>query len=541
MAMCPFAVWMPVRRFAETLCWRASIRDRASRSESQAPKLCFRAIAHHRNIPQFTIEDRTIYRWVRAWPLRFGILAILALGLGRPAEAEQANACSANSARDIFAAIHETKSIPRIQGVPSFDIAPIAGPMSLALRRTFGADKIDDYRVVVRFGHEPVPADTKAAFSDGIQISATEIPETNALRLSNLVAQHDTLLTLTTPVPAAARGLGGLGSWLGSWGWHAGMIAVVGCAAKQVVFVAPLRAEFSDRTTCILVTVVTAVLIYLVVSRGVYTWDNRLRDQDNKVKWGRYLDPVVLSSGPNGKGSISRLQILFFSILLFALVLYILIRVGFLSDMSTTVLLLLGISGIGAAASKATDVGLNRLDFNNWAWMVGKRWLPQNGLASVTVASWRDIITADDGFDVYHFQMLIFSLVVGVALLQVGFTDLSAFTIPAALLAVLGLSQALYVGGKLVASPACGDLDKALTELRNRETAFVEAALGFVPPVGSPPVSSPLPPPQDLTEAIGRAHKEYSAYKEQQERVKTMFENVLGDFQSGATFEPRYK
>src|SRR4029077_13637142 len=98
----------------------------------------------------------------------------------------------------------------------------------------------------------------------------------------------------------------------------------------------------------------------------------------------------------------------------------------------------------------------------------------------------------DDGFDVYHFQMLIFSLVVGVALLQVGFTDLSAFTIPAALLAVLGLSQALYVGGKLVASPACGDLDKALTELRNRETAFVEAALGFVPPVGSPPVSSPL-------------------------------------------------
>jgi hypothetical protein len=465
------------------------------------------------------------------------ILTIVTLGLCQPgpAEAEQANACSANSAHEILAAVQVSQDIPRIQGVPSFDIAPIAGPMSLALRRTFGADKVDNYRVVVQFGHDAAPPDAQTASSEGVQISVTEIPETNALRLSNLVAQHDTLLTLITPAPAVVSKFGGWG-WLGGWGWRGGRITVVGCAAKQVVFIALFRGiTFSDRGTCILVTVLAALLVYLLVSKGVHTWDNRLRPEKRKVKFWRYLDPVMLSSGPNGRGSISRLQILFFSTLLFALLLYILIRVGLLSDMSTTVLLLLGISGIGAAASKATDVGLNRLDFNNWAWMIDKGWLPPNGLASVTVASWRDIVTADDGFDVYHFQMLIFSLVVGVALLQVGFTDLSSFTIPGALLAVLGLSQAVYVGGKLVSSPGCADLNKSVTELRARETAFVEAALRPVPPA-----TAPLSPPRDLAEAVARAPKEHSAYIEQQALVKTMFKSVLGDFQPGATFEPRF-
>jgi hypothetical protein len=66
------------------------------------------------------------------------ILTIVTLGLCQPgpAEAEQANACSANSAHEILAAVQVSQDIPRIQGVPSFDIAPIAGPMSLALRRT---------------------------------------------------------------------------------------------------------------------------------------------------------------------------------------------------------------------------------------------------------------------------------------------------------------------------------------------------------------------------------------------------------------------
>jgi hypothetical protein len=143
------------------------------------------------------------------------ILSIFTLGvwLSWPAKAEQANACSANSAREILAAVQENRNIPRIQGVPSFDIAPIAGPMSLALRHTFGTDSIDNYRVVVQFDHDPIPTDTRTAVAEGTQISAMEIPETNTMRTSNLVAQHDTLLALNTPVPPVARGLRG---WAGT-------------------------------------------------------------------------------------------------------------------------------------------------------------------------------------------------------------------------------------------------------------------------------------------------------------------------------------
>ena len=149
---------------------------------------------------------------------------------------------------------------------------------------------------------------------------------------------------------------------------------------------------------------------------------------------------------------------------------------------------------------------------------------------SVNLASWRDIVTADDGFDVYHFQMLIFSIVVGIALLQAGFGDLANFTVPETLLGVLGLSQAVYVGGKLVASPGCRELNDAVSELRKRETAFAEAALQ--PAAG--------PPPADLAQARARAPMQYASFVDQLIVVKPMFKNVLGDFQDGANFEPRY-
>ena len=256
--------------------------------------------------------------------------------------------------------------------------------------------------------------------------------------------------------------------------------------------------------------------------------DNKLRPAGRQVRWRRYLDPVVLSSGPNGKGSISRLQILFFSALLFALLFYILVRTGLLSSLSTSILILLGISAVGAAASKGTDVATNRLDFENWAWMISKGWLPEHGLASINLASWRDIVTAEDGFDVYHFQMLIFSLVVGVALLQLGFGDLANFTVPETLLGVLGLSQAVYIGGKLVASPSCRELNDAISELRKRETAFVVAAL--------PGAAAPA----TLAEARQRAPQQYSSFVEQVNVVKPMFTNVLGEFQGNSNFEPRF-
>jgi hypothetical protein len=130
------------------------------------------------------------------------------------------------------------------------------------------------------------------------------------------------------------------------------------------------------------------------------------------------------------------------------------------------------------------------------------RRLPPGGLAAVNDARWRDIVTSDGEFDVYRFQMLIFSLVVGISLLAIGLNELASFDVPANLLGVLGLSQIVYVGGKLVAPPSCAELDKAISDLRDLEAKFKAQA-----------ANANKGPPQSLAAAIALAPTEYTAFK----------------------------
>jgi hypothetical protein len=53
-----------------------------------------------------------------------------------------------------------------------------------------------------------------------------------------------------------------------------------------------------------------------------------------------------------------------------------------LSDLSPNILMLLGISGVSAATSAATDSSRNRLGLENWAWLVRRGWLQGSGLAA---------------------------------------------------------------------------------------------------------------------------------------------------------------
>jgi len=192
-----------------------------------------------------------------------------------------------------------------------------------------------------------------------------------------------------------------------------------------------------------------AILIYGLVCWAVANAsraERPPRPDEKPIPWWRYLDPVFLSAGPDGKGSLSKLQILFFSFIVIALLAYVLLRVGRLSDVSYTVLALIGIAGVGSAAAKATDIARRRIDFDNWAWFVKLGWLTE-----------------------HRFQNVVFSLVVVGALLGAGFSDLSTFAIPLNLLGILGLSQIVYVGGKLATPPSFDELNKAATDLRKKD------------------------------------------------------------------------
>jgi hypothetical protein len=86
---------------------------------------------------------------------------------------------------------------------------------------------------------------------------------------------------------------------------------------------------------------------------------------------------------------------------------------------------------------------------------------------------------SDSELDLYKLQALVFSLIVGLGMIAGGFS-LATFSVPTELLEVLGLSQAVFVGGRAVKPASLGDLDTLLTELRSRESALRKAAItGF--------------------------------------------------------------
>ncbi len=84
-------------------------------------------------------------------------------------------------------------------------------------------------------------------------------------------------------------------------------------------------------------------------------------------------------------------------------------------------------------------------------------------------------MTTEDGIDVQRAQMLAFTLIVAIAFVIAGSAHLANFTIPEALLTILGVSQASYVGGKVFSRATFEDLEKAVSDLRDRIAAAVKA------------------------------------------------------------------
>lgn len=297
-------------------------------------------------------------------------------------------------------------------------------------------------------------------FIESGQIGAVRISDDDALVKSNLVDQGATLLTLQVP-----DSIGGF--------WNPVQLYIWRCSNEIVDSRSFLTKRAVSWYAAAIVVWPLVLLLYMLAALAT-----RMTDIRTGVRLVRYFDPVYMTAGSDGKGSLSKLQIMFFSFIVFGLLSYILARTGALSDLSSSILFLLGIAGVGSAMAKGTDEQKNRLSFENRAWLIRKGWLPPAGWAAVNKASWHDIITNDGGeFDVYRYQSCIFSLTVGGALLVNGVNELASFTIPQTLLGILGLSQAVYIGGKAVSTSAVAELDSAVTSLRAAEKTYSDASM----------------------------------------------------------------
>ena len=243
------------------------------------------------------------------------------------------------------------------------------------------------------------------------------------------------------------------------------------------------------------------------------------------------LSPVYLTAqNKHGTASLSKLQIFFFTLLVFGLLVYILARTGKLSGVSKDILLLLGISAVGAAGSAVTDAIKTRLSFENWSWLRNRGWLTayEKGTGQPSKperALWSDLLKTDDDFDIYKFQLLTISSVVAFALVahvvsvsSQANISLANITIDQNILALLGLSNVVHIGGKAVGTSFAELNDKA-ESLRTAEAAWVSQVV---------PVVVTTPPQDKLAEAIKAAPDKYESYITLAREAARMLQSLYG-------------
>jgi hypothetical protein len=305
------------------------------------------------------------------------------------------------------------------------------------------------------------------------------------------------------------------------WQWSHLSLVVASCSGSAMSAFGVADAPLSP--SCL------AGFIALLITAAFYVLGALTLKTSVEQKLSR-LNPLWLAIDGSGRASLSQMQIIFFSVIVLFLVSYIFLRTGILANLSDQVLLLLGIAGVGSVGGQLATNNVQRISFDNWAWMKEKDWIGGGGL-HVGRPRWSDLFSTNDVFDPYRFQMVSFSFVIGIALLAIGIHGLADFSIPSSLLGVIGLSQATYLGGKITAPTGFGDLDAKLTAVRAAQHDFLQASASiWVQPVPAPS-PTPVAPPAPLDLAKAAHPQEYSKFKElvcpAYEMFKTLFKARL--------------
>ncbi|MGH7023272.1 MAG: hypothetical protein ACREEB_06730 [Caulobacteraceae bacterium] len=201
----------------------------------------------------------------------------------------------------------------------------------------------------------------------------------------------------------------------------------------------------------------------------------RVSSEAPELGFWRSFDPVVLSADIFNRASLSQLQILFFFLLAGYGVAFSLFRTGTLSELSPSIVVLLGIPAAGAVANQAMNSNRDRFSVDNWAWLVSHHVLAVDD-PGTNPPEWRDVLMTAGQIDLYKLQAFGFSVIVGAAMIYSGFTHLETFKVPDTLLQVMGLSQVVFVGGRLTKPADVGDADGLVTQLRQRAADLLTAA-----------------------------------------------------------------
>jgi hypothetical protein len=217
---------------------------------------------------------------------------------------------------------------------------------------------------------------------------------------------------------------------------------------------------------------IPVILFYILLALSLRSFYAISKREKSPSFW-LWLHPAVVTAGEFGEASISSLQLLWFTLIVLFIAFKGLIAGWLLSPLSADVLSLLGFP----AASKIVSVVISnsrlRLSLDNWNWLINNQFLRKsNTIDPRETAGWKDLILMDGVFDPVRFQLIVFSFLVGFAMLRGGSLnfDIGQWS------TLLAGSNFVYLGGKAVSPTSIKDLDVLLNDIRGRKIGRGEAS-----------------------------------------------------------------
>ena len=237
-------------------------------------------------------------------------------------------------------------------------------------------------------------------------------------------------------------------------------------AGGDPIFSFSLPVQISNRGYSRTGGIIFAVIAYLCAALA--TW--KKTGLSGRASFS--LNPVQITAGVLGDGSISQLQVFFFSLLVASLLFFLWLWTGLLSNISQDLLMLLGISSAGAVGAKYTATLKSQLSEDTAKFLYAEGWYSGPKITTLTDRPrFADLLLTNNRLDVYKFQMAMFSVLVAIYILRTGTTDLGEVKISETLLYLIGISQGVYVGGKAISERETS-LDKRVKSLAALKAKF---------------------------------------------------------------------
>ncbi|MGG5886200.1 hypothetical protein ACLF3G_03605 [Falsiroseomonas sp. HC035] len=233
--------------------------------------------------------------------------------------------------------------------------------------------------------------------------------------------------------------------------------------ARQPMFVSKLRTSASAGLATSLLAYLLLAFAAMQIHQRQYAHSRKLLGSGAPSAYGYALRPTVIAQDSFGYCSLSRFQVLLFTLVLAGVYAYVMARTGELPNLSNSVLTLLGVTLTGSTLARLTEGSV--MQTQNRMWLFGTGVLDP----APRLPRWTDLVESDGEIDVTRVQALLFSLFAAVALVVTGTGDLANFEIPDQLVTLIGISQAVYVAGRALPRDSAKRLNEEVAAIRDAE------------------------------------------------------------------------